>query len=288
MTVQDPLRFLYADLLEAPAAADRVEGIDRWRQHFGAPAELLPLLDDDAPLVRPNDAGRLVVTEIRMVALAAIEGRYRSTSKEWDLGPVLVRAPMPAEHVLHKATDLLVDIGAEQRELLLGGVDKILDGRVHPPAEHDAICRGYVLLQTLGEVPYLRQVPENGTLLTPVQMEWEDWVMAGPRPRPHLRFDGEDGSVGFLYADHSPGNWVIDLDDGEYGRAVRSYLGLVLRSERGGVPRVRFHDDGRPRVRSDGRLVVAGVLPHDTPDQVEYLRSVAAFVGRRHPVQLVV
>jgi hypothetical protein len=172
--VQDPLRFLYADLLEAAAVADRVEGIDRWQQHHGAPAELLPLLDDDAPLVRPNQVGRLVVTEIRMVALAAIQARYRSTSKEWDLGPVLVRAPMPSEHVLHRATDLLVDIGTEQRELLLGGVDRVLDGRVQPPPEHDAICRGYVLLQTLGEVSYLRQVPEAGSVLTPMQLDWED------------------------------------------------------------------------------------------------------------------
>ena len=288
MTVQDPLRFLYADLLEAASAAERIEGIDRWRQHFGAPAELLPLLDDDAPVVRPNDAGRLAVTEIRMIALAAIQARYRSTSKEWDLGPVLVRAPMPAEHVLHKATDLLVDIGAEQRDLMLSGVDTMLDSRVQPPAEHDATCRGYVLLQTLGEIPYLRQVPENGTLLTPMQLEWEDWVMAGPRPRPHLRFNGDDGSVGFLYADHAPGAWVIDLDDGPYGRTVRSYLGLVLRSERGGVPRVKFGEDGRPRVKQDGRLVVSGVLPHDTPEVIEYLSSVAAFVSRRHPVELVV
>jgi hypothetical protein len=288
MTVQDPLRFLYADLLEAPRAAERVEGVDRWRQHHGAPSELLPLLDDDAPLVRSNETGRLVVTEVRMIALAAIQARYRGSSKEWDLGPVLVRAPMPAEHVLHRATDLLVDIGTEQRELLLSGVDKVLDGRVQPLPEHDATCRGYVLLQTLGEVPYLRQLPEAGTLLTPVQLEWEDWVMAGPRPRPHLRFDGDDGSVGYLYADHSPGAWVIDLDDGSYGRTVRAYLGLVLRSERGGVPRVGFGDDGRPRVRSDGRLVVSGVLPHDTPEVIDYLRSVAAFVSRRHPVELVV
>ena len=284
----DPLRFLYSELLEAPAAQTRLQGIDRWRQHYGVTTDLVPLLDDDAPVVQANKAERLEITEVRAAALIAIQDRYRAGRRSWDLGPVIVRAAMPAEHALHRATDLLVAVPADQRDVLLADVDRVLTERVQPLPEHDDVCRAYVLLQALGEVPYLRQLPDPPTLLTPLQLDLEAWANAGPRPRPHLRFDSAVGCLGFLYRDHAPGSWVIDLDDGPRGRAVRSYLELVLRSERGGVPRVRFADDGRPRVRSDGRLVVSGILPHDTPDAIEYLRTVAAFVGRRYPVELVV
>lgn|GEM_PF-7057368 len=282
----DPLAFLYADLLTSPCAQTRLRGIERWVQHHGHIKDVFPLLDDDAPVVHLNE-GRHLITEVRSRALVAVEDRHRAGKRQWEIGPVIVRAPMPAEHALHRAVDLLTGITAEDRGLLLAGVEESLEKRVRPPDEHREACIAYLVLQTLGEVPYLRQTPDELTMLTALQHEMQLSEMSGPRPRPYLRFEGDGEPVGYMYADHLPGTWVIDLSESPLGREVRAYLGLVLRAERGGVPRVRHDDQGLPQTNGDGRLAVSGILPHDTTEVVEYLRSVAAFVARRYPVELV-
>jgi hypothetical protein len=286
--VLDPLAFLYADLLTSPSAETRLQGIERWMEHYGHIKDIFPLLDDDAPVVFPQD-GRHLITEVRARALVAVQDRHRVGRRPWEIGPVIVRAPMPAEHALHRAVDLLTGIPAEDRGLLLAGVEESLDERVRPAEEDREICIAYLVLQALGEVPYLRQTPDAVTMLTPLQHEIQLSAMTGPRPRPHLRFEGEDPGepAGYMYADHLPGTWVIDLNESPFGREVRAYVGLVLRAERGGVPRVRHDEKGRPRTDRDGRLSVTGILAHDTTEVVEYLRSVAAFVARRYQVQLV-
>lgn len=274
---------IYAPLLASTRAEDRAAGIARWEEHHGDAAALVALLDDDAPLVRAHAGGRWVV-EVRALALVALEDRLRRTRQPWPYGPVKVRAGMPEAEVERRCAGL----AADRRAKLDADAVAALAARVRPPDADAALCRGYLALKGAGEVGYAVQDVDPDTLLTPLQADVHRSQLASPRPVPHVRFDGPDGApVGFLYRGQA--GWVLDVDEGPLARTVRDLVGEWRRAGKGGVPRVLFDDAGAPRLHPSGQgLATDGIVPADTDQPLDYLQSVAAFIGQRHRATVVV
>jgi hypothetical protein len=281
--VIDP-RVLYVDLLTAASSEFRMMGIARWAEHHGPREDLVPLLADTAPVVHVH-GGRRMISEVRAAALVTLQDRYRLVKDAWDLGPVTVRKAMPVEEAVRRAGESLTALPVERREAVLDAVDLTLARVVQPLEKDREACRAYVVLQELGEVDYLVQSVNAVSLLTPLQEEIHASQMKSPRPTPHVRFDGDHGPVGYLYRDR---HWVLDFDESPLGRDIRDLVRLWMGVERGGVPRVLFDADGRPLTDEDGRAFrLDGVVPDDTDTPLDYLRSVAAFVGRHHRCQVI-
>src|SRR5690606_37271608 len=164
--------------------------------------------------------------------------------------------------------------------------ERFLADRVRPFERDRAACLAYAVLLELGEVSYETQEVDGRTWLTPLQQEIHDSQMAGARPVPHLRFEGERGPVGYVYraggqwvldfgasaegrgpgghAYGAGGQWVLELGEGPEGRELAAAVG----HGRAVVPRVRY-----------------GAVPGDP---VEWLRGLAAALTGRHQAQLVV
>ncbi|MFG1943571.1 hypothetical protein [Nonomuraea sp. NPDC048826] len=270
---------MYVGMLTAPEARTRLEGIARWTEYGAGPYEIVALLDDPAPVPQPH-AGRVFLVEVRARALVALQDHYRRGRRPWDLGPVRVRAGMPADEAGERAAAL----APERRRSVLATAERFLAERVRPFDRDRAACLAYAVLLQLGEVAYETQEVGGRTWLTPLQEAVHASQMRSPRPVPHLRFDGARGPVGYVYRAGS--GWVLDFDESpeaaEIAAAVRLWRGV----ERGGVPRVLHDEAGRP-LRNGRALVLDGVVPDGTPDPVAWLRSLAAAVEGRHPARLV-
>lgn len=284
----DP-RVLYADLLVSPNAELRMHGIERWVKHNGDRRDLVPLLDDAAPVVRVH-GGQRMISEVRAAALVALQDSYRRVGEPWDLGPVTVRGAMPAEVAVRHAARLVAELPPEKRRELYRTVEELLATTVDPKHAEDAEpCAAYLMLRELGAIPYEVQHVDDRTWLTPLQEEIHASQMRSPRPTPHLRFDGERGPVGYVYRQTDPRpHWVLDFDEGPLGRDISDFIQRWMRLERGGILRVVFDDDGNPRTHPSGQgFLFDGVIPDDTDDPVEYLRSLAAVTARFYRCTLV-
>jgi hypothetical protein len=249
------LSVFYAGLLTAPSAAERIWGVDRWTEYLGADAHLLPLLDDDAPVVRSHGGRRLLV-EVRATALVALQDRHRGARHGWPYGPVVVRRAMPVDDATAQATAALDALDPAARAAVADRVETTLADRVGPP-EDDA-CRAYCTLLALGLVPHEVQEVDPATLLTPLQVAVHRSQLVSPRPVPHLRFDGPDGPVGYLYRERT---WVHDLDESPLGRDVARSLERLVAADR-------------------PRWTATGPDAGDGPDDVARLRDVAAALAR--------
>lgn len=275
---------LYLGWLRSASAEARMEGIGRWAAHGGAAAELSPLLRDDVPVVRVH-GGRRLLTEVRMAALVALQDQYRQAGLRWDLGPVTVRPAMPADDAVRDAEARLAALPADRRAALDAEVARELAPDSALSAADRAAVHAYRVLQRLGAVAYEQQEVDPQTWLTPIQVAVHASQTVSERPRPHVRFSGADGPVGWLY--RRDGVWVLDFDESPAGRELRELVAQWQSAVRGGVPNVVHDAAGRPVVSADGSFVLDGVVAADTDRPVDYLRSVAAFVGRRRPCVLV-
>ena len=222
------LSAFYAGLLTARSAEQRVRGIGEWAEYFGDDTHLLPLLDDDAPVVRSH-AGRPHLVEVRAVALVALQDRHRGAGHGWPYGPVVVRRAMPADVAAAQALAALDRLDPARREALVRQVEARLAEQVDPaPADREA-CRDYATLLALGLVSYERQEVDPERMLTPTQVAVHASQLRSPRPMPHVRFDGPDGPVGYLFREH--GRWVSDLDESPLGRQVARFLGHLVTTD---------------------------------------------------------
>ncbi|WP_088289241.1 hypothetical protein [Kineosporia sp. A_224] len=222
------LSVFYAGLLTAPSAAERVWGVDRWAEYLGDDAHLLPLLDDDAPVVRSHAARRMLV-EVRAVALVALQDRHRGARHGWPYGPVVVRRAMPVDDATAQARAALDTLDPAERDGVTDRVAATLAERVGPPPGDADACRAYCTLLALGLVPHEVQEVDPATLLTPLQVAVHRSQLVSPRPVPHLRFDGPDGPVGYLYREAT---WVHDLDESPLGRDVARFLEGLFAADR--------------------------------------------------------
>lgn len=273
-----------SDLLRSPCARVRLDGVQRVAAAGGPVADLLPLLGDDAPYLFAH-AGRGFIAEVRADALVAVQDLYRLTGRSPDFGPVTLRRAMDAEDAQAQASDLLAAMQPAAREQLLARVDLDLAERVQPQAFESSACRAYRVLQELGRVDYVRQQVDPVTLLTPLQSQVNISQVQSQRPRPHLRFDGAEGAVGFLYRDGS--RWVQDFSEAPEARRIKRMLGSFMRAERGQLPRVVGAAEGKPSKNADGSLVIDGTVPRDVADPADYLASLAAFCEGLFPCELV-
>ncbi|MBI4943790.1 MAG: hypothetical protein HY830_23865 [Actinobacteria bacterium] len=255
------LSVFYAGLLTAPSAAERVWGVERWTEYLGDDAHLLPLLDDDAPVVRSHGGRRLLV-EVRAVALVALQDRHRGARHGWPYGPVVVRRAMPADDALAQARAALDALDPAERAAVTGRVTTTLAERVGPAEDDADACRAYCTLLALGLIPHEVQEVDPATLLTPLQVAVHRSQLVSPRPVPHLRFDSPDGPVGYLYRE---GTWVHDLDESPLGRDVARFLERLVAAD-------------RPRWTAVGPT---------TGDDVDHLRDVAAAIARVCPCTVV-
>lgn len=221
------LSVFYAGLLTAPSAAERVWGVDRWTEYLGDDAHLLPLLDDEAPVVRSHGDRRLLV-EVRAVALVALQDRHRGARHGWPYGPVVVRRAMPVDDATAQARAALDALAPAARSGVADRVTATLDERVVPSADDADACRAYCTLLVLGLVPHEVQDVDPTTLLTPLQVAVHRSQLVSPRPLPHLRFDGPDGPAGYLYRERT---WVHDLDESPLGRDVARFLERLAAAE---------------------------------------------------------
>jgi hypothetical protein len=272
----------YVDLLSSPSAQDRLRGLEVWNQLHGANAEIVPMLADDAPVLHSH-AGRRVITEVRAAVLVALQDRYRMVGTRWDLGPVQVRKAMSAEEAEQRADKALGGLDEAERRAVLERAEQALQRHIQPREEDRSAVRAYRVLQELGQVDYLQQeVGKNW--LTPLQAEVHASQTRTDRPRPHVRFDGDSGPVGWVY--RAERGWALDFDESPLGREIREYVDRWLHVARGGVPRV-VYEGGAPKTSPDGAFVLDGVVPNDTTDLLDWLRSVAAFGAREHRATLV-
>jgi hypothetical protein len=271
-------------LLTAGSAEARLRGIEAWAELSGDLDALAPLLADDAPVVHRH-GGRDVVTEVRAAALVALQDRFRRAGRAWDLGPVTVRKGMPAEDAVRAAGYRLATLDEARRSEVQAAVDRALTERVQPPDPDREATRAYLVLQQLGAVPYEVQEVDRD-LLTPLQREVHGSQMVSERPRPHLRCDGDQGPVGYVWRDER-GRWALDFDESPLGREIRAQVERWRTVERGGVPRVVYGEDDRPVLGPSGSLTLAGVVKDDTDQPLEWLRSVGAFLGRKYRCEVV-
>lgn len=272
----------YAGLLASSCAGQRAWGIARWTEHLGDDQQLVPLLQDDAPVIRVH-AGSRVLVEVRALALVALQDRHRGVGG-WPFGPVTVRRAMTAGQAVRRAAELLGPLAPDRRADLLRRVDLAITTRVEPAPDELETCRAYLALQALGAVPYLRQQVDPVTLLTPVQVEIDAGRLRGTRPTPHLRVDGRHRPLGYVLLHDR--RWVVDTDESPAGRDLADLIDRIRRiGPGGGVPRVRFAPGGEPLRAPDGSFRVDGVLPED--DGTDFLLSLAAFVSRQHPCEVV-
>lgn len=277
------VRVFFADLLLSGRAEQRMWGIDRWCEYLGECEDLLPLLDDDAPVVRGH-AGRGVLVEVRAAALVALQDRHRHAAGGWPHGAVTVRKAMPVDEAVAQARDLVARLEPGRRVEVERLVVQALGERVDPPAADNEACLAYCTLQVLGAVPYRHEDVDPVTMLTSLQVQVHASQMVSPRPTPHVRFDGPHGPVGYLYRTD---RWVLDFDESPTARDICQMVQQVQRLERGGVPRIAFGPDGNPLCNEDGSFQMAGAVPDDDNHTTEYLRCIAAFVARQHSCSLV-
>ncbi|MBL8930810.1 MAG: hypothetical protein JNL54_11855 [Kineosporiaceae bacterium] len=221
------VRVFFAGLLASPCAEQRAQGLAAWAEYGGATEDVLPLLEDAAPLVRER-AGRSYVVEVRALALVALQERCRGQGSGWLFGPVRVRRAMPGPDAEAQAAALLADLAPPARAEAEAEADRVLRERVGPLPEHRPACRAYVLLQGSGRITHEVQEVIDGSLLTPLQQEILDGQLRSPRPVPHVRFADPTGRpVGYLYA--ALRRLTLDLDESEHAAQVRAYLASGVR-----------------------------------------------------------
>ncbi len=273
-----------AALLRSARARDRVEGLARL-EHAGGPVDsALTLLADDAPYLYAH-AGRSFIAEVRADALLTVQALYRAAGRRPDFGPVTLRKAMPAQDAAAQAASILEALPPEQRSALLERVDAHLDAQVRPDDFERSACRSYCTLQLLGRVRYQQQAVDPVTLLTPLQAGVAATQVRTERPRPHLRFNGPDGPVGWLF--RRDGRWVDDLAESPAAPRIRRMVRSFATADHGELPRVVGAAEGHPRRNADGSLVLDGTVPRDVADPFEYLASLAAFLDGLLPCELV-
>jgi len=262
-----------------------MQGIGRWLECSGLPNELAPLLGDSAPVVRIH-GGKYFLTEVRAAALVALQNQYRRTRRKWDLDPVSVRRAMLQEDAQTLAQEQLEKLSATQQETLGADVDRWLAESVNPPDDnHRVACRYYGVLLKLGAIQYETQEVNPETWLTDLQEQIHASQTVTPRPTPHVRFDGPHGPVGWLY--RQSGQWVLDFDEGPLAREIRKLIESWIHAVPGGVPRIVFDAQGRPKRHPTGGFLTDGVVPPDTDSPIDYLRSVETFISAHHSCCLV-
>lgn len=245
-TPPDPARVrawedaLFGGLLRSPCAAERVLGVERWAGHYGAPQDVVPLLSDDAPVVREH-AGLPHLVEVRAVALVALQDVHRAAGGGWPYGPVTVRRAMPAHEALGRAHALADRPDAAG---LRAAAAQWLDARVGPPPADREACLAYGVLRAAGVLEHEVQDVDPVTLVTPLQAQVHASQLVSPRPLPHVVLGDGDRVVGYLYR---AGGWVVDTDESPGGRAARRLVEEVLRDE---LTRPRPADDVEARLRA--------------------------------------
>ncbi|HJN74524.1 MAG TPA: hypothetical protein QGF58_11375 [Myxococcota bacterium] len=209
-------------LLEADAVDWRLEGIRRLKKDRDA---MVGMLNDDAPfLFKHGDA--MHISEVRMRALVALQDHYRKAGRAWDLGPVPVRRAMSAADAEKKAMAVLASLPERGRKLCLHEAEQFLDQRVQPFDKQRPPLRAYRVLQQLSRVRYEIQEPLPGSLLTPLQLEVQESQLVSERPRPHLRFSGSSGVLGYVYV--AGGKWVLDFAEGAESEALEGSVRAAI------------------------------------------------------------
>jgi hypothetical protein len=170
---------------------------------------------------------------------------------------------MPADDAAAQARAALDGLDPAVREAVVRQVESRLAEQVDPPPTDRDACRDYATLLALGLVPYERQEVDRERMLTMVQMAVHASQLRSPRPLPHVRFEGADGPVGYLYRDES--RWVSDLDESPLGRQVSRFLGRMVTAD---LPRWTG--------------AVAGPA-----QELDHLRAVATEVSPFHPCTVV-
>lgn len=274
-------------LLESPRAEDRVAGLDAVAE-AGA-GEHLPrvvrMLGDDAPYVFRHGPRRMIA-EVRTRALVTLEKLYALTRRRPDFGPVLVRKAMPVESAERRAREALAALDtAAQAEVESRAADHLFH-HVRPRPEDHATLLAYRVLQELGQVPYLREEVDPITYRTPLQAAVEQSQLQSDRPRPHLRVrDPRGETLGFVYRT-SDGRLALDFSEGREAEEAMRWIRRVLSIEPRGLPRVR-HADDTPVTNPDGSFALDGVVPLNTAEPADLLRSLRAFVAKMYPAELV-
>ena len=205
-------------LLEAQAVDWRLEGI---RRLSGDQAAMAKMLNDDAPFLFGH-GGEQHISEVRMRALVALQDLYRQRGLDWDLGPVPVRRAMPAAEAQREATLALAQLPEKGRRLCLYEAEAYLDERVQPFDRQRPALMAYRVLQQLSRVHYELQEPQPGSLLTPLQLEVQQSQLQSERPRPHLKFSGATGVLGYVYV--TGDQWVLDFAEGPESERVEDAI----------------------------------------------------------------
>ena len=240
---------LFGGLLRSTCAAERVLGVERWAGYCGAPQDVVPLLSDDAPVVREH-AGLPHLVEVRAVALVALQDVHRAAGG-WPYGPVTVGRAMPAHDALGRAHALA---DRPDAAALRAAAARWLDARVGPPPADREACLAYGVLRAAGLLEHEVQDVDPVTLLTPLQAAVHASQLVSQRPLPHVVLGDGDRVVGYLYR---AGGWVVDTDESPAGRAARTLVVEVLRDE---LARPHPADDVAVRLRAVADRV-ARVLP---------------------------
>jgi hypothetical protein len=248
---------------------------------------LIPMLERDEPYVFVL-RGTPLVAELRTRVLETLERLYRLCEEPPDFGPVKVRAPMPAAEAVAEAQAATASMTDTERAALATPIDAWLaTQKIDTTEERDAL-RAYRTLQALGKVAYRLEHVDPESYVTPVQQEIIDGQTRTPRPRPHVRIARKgkpDETLGWVYR-KPDGQWVVDFshawDAREAAHSASRILGGIYP---GGVQRVLFDSDGRPIEGRHG-FESDGIIPLDSPETLEILRSVHAQLAEFRDAEL--
>jgi hypothetical protein len=272
--------------LESPSIDFRVQGLRRIREArwlAGIPY-VVPLLDANDPYVF-DLRGEAQIAEVRANALETLEELLAESGATPDFGAVRVRIPMPVKEAMARADAALAALALEERARVQERVDAWL--AAHPPFDEERAALGaYRALQELGLVEYRTEHVDPVTLTTPLQEEIYASQTRSPRPTPHLRVAHAarpDKTLGWLFRDPVSGEWRLDFSRAREAQAAAEMIGGVMTDyDPGGVPRVLRDAAGAVVYDPDGSILTDGIIPLDTDDPVELLRSVEAFVVPEH------
>jgi hypothetical protein len=133
------------------------------RDDDAATSELLPLLDDDAPVVWHGQ-----VVEVRDVARHAIAKLLRRRGQPWRSGPVAHRRPLRPTEALVGARKLGERVTAE-RDAIAARVRRCLDSRVQPSDADLPYVMAQRTMVELGDLPTVVEPVSAQTWRTPME-----------------------------------------------------------------------------------------------------------------------
>ena len=282
------LALLNRDLeaLDSPAVWDRVQGIEGVVKNDRQDAipRLVELLADEAPVIGQDDVG-----EVRQLALAALQRLHWKARRPLQVGEVLVRPTWPLGEMREAYSRAIAELSPDRREAVHARADDYLARRVQPSAYTASDARAYRVLQELGLVAYQRQTADPVTLLTPLQAELYARQVAKPPPLPRVRValrEHPDTTIGWIHFDGGTRRWTATFSEHPARPDAEAIL-LEAMPVQGGVIRRVVHDQrGQPVRGADGKLVIEGEIRLDSGDQLDILRSYAAFLGRTFATEL--